>query len=100
MRQKKGLALKKENQTLASITFQNYFRLYNKLSGMTGTADTEAVEFQDIYGLETMVIPPNKPSQRDDKADQIYLTLEEKLEAISLDIERCKKNWAASIGGQ
>ena len=88
---KEGVSIKKENQTLASITFQNYFRLYNKLSGMTGTADTEAVEFQDIYGLETMVIPPNKPSQRDDKADQIYLTLEEKLEAISLDIERCKK---------
>jgi preprotein translocase subunit SecA len=63
---KEGVSIKRENQTLASITFQNYFRLYGKLSGMTGTADTEAVEFQDIYGLETVVIPPNKPSRRDD----------------------------------
>ena len=88
---KEGVSIKKENQTLASITFQNYFRLYSKLSGMTGTADTEAVEFQDIYSLETVVVPPNKPSQRDDKADQIYLTLEEKLEAIALDVENCQK---------
>jgi len=88
---KEGVSIKKENQTLASITFQNYFRLYNKLSGMTGTADTEAVEFQDIYGLETVVVPPNKPSSRDDKADQIYLTLEEKLEAIAIDVEACQK---------
>ncbi len=88
---KEGVSIKKENQTLASITFQNYFRLYNKLSGMTGTADTEAVEFQDIYGLETVVVPPNKNSQRDDKADQIYLTLEEKLEAIANDVEACQK---------
>jgi len=88
---KEGVSIKKENQTLASITFQNYFRLYEKLSGMTGTADTEAVEFQDIYGLETVVIPPNKLSERDDKADQIYLTLEEKLEAISNDVEACQK---------
>jgi preprotein translocase subunit SecA len=88
---KEGVSIKKENQTLASITFQNYFRLYGKLSGMTGTADTEAVEFQDIYGLETVVIPPNKISKRNDKADQIYLTLEEKLEAIANDVENCQK---------
>jgi preprotein translocase subunit SecA len=87
---KEGVSIKKENQTLASITFQNYFRLYNRLSGMTGTADTEAVEFQDIYKLEAVVVPPNRPSQRDDKIDQIYLTLEEKLEAIALDVERCQ----------
>lgn len=88
---KEGVSIKKENQTLASITFQNYFRLYSKLSGMTGTADTEAVEFQDIYRLETIVVPPNKSSQRNDKADQIYLTLAEKLEAIALDVEACQK---------
>ncbi|SMN14790.1 Protein export cytoplasm protein SecA ATPase RNA helicase (TC 3.A.5.1.1) [uncultured Candidatus Thioglobus sp.] len=88
---KEGVSIKKENQTLASITFQNYFRLYKKLSGMTGTADTEAVEFQDIYGLETVVVPPNKLSERHDKADQIYLTLEEKLEAIVNDVENCQK---------
>jgi len=89
---KEGVSIKKENQTLASITFQNYFRLYNKLSGMTGTADTEAVEFQDIYALETVVVPPNKPSARNDMSDQIYLTLEEKLEAIALDVEGCQKS--------
>ncbi len=89
---KEGVSIKKENQTLASITFQNYFRLYEKLSGMTGTADTEAVEFQDIYGLETVVVPPNKLSERHDKADQIYLTLEEKLEAIANDVESCQES--------
>ncbi|MDC0430774.1 preprotein translocase subunit SecA [Candidatus Thioglobus sp.] len=88
---KEGVSIKKENQTLASITFQNYFRLYAKLSGMTGTADTEAVEFQDIYNLETVVVPPNKISERDDKADQIYLTLEEKLEAIANDVVNCQE---------
>jgi len=88
---KEGVSIKKENQTLASITFQNYFRLYGKLSGMTGTADTEAVEFQDIYGLETVVIPPNKISERNDKTDQIYLTLEEKLEAIANDVSSCQQ---------
>ena len=88
---KEGVSIKKENQTLASITFQNYFRLYNKLSGMTGTADTEAVEFQAIYNLETVVVPPNKPSTRNDMSDQIYLTLAEKLEAIARDVEACKK---------
>ena len=88
---KEGVSIKRENQTLASITFQNYFRLYNKLSGMTGTADTEAVEFQDIYALETVVIPPNKPSQRDDMSDQIYLTAEEKYEAIVDAVKVCNK---------
>lgn len=89
---KEGASIKKENQTLASITFQNYFRLYKKLSGMTGTADTEAVEFQDIYGLECIVIPPNKPSSRNDSSDQIYLTTEEKFEAIATDVANCQKS--------
>ncbi len=88
---KEGVSIKKENQTLASITFQNYFRLYTTLSGMTGSADTEAVEFQDIYGLETVVVPPNKPSARADKSDQIYLTTQEKFEAIALDVADCQK---------
>ncbi|MBW5288737.1 MAG: Protein export cytoplasm protein SecA ATPase RNA helicase [Candidatus Ruthia sp. Apha_13_S6] len=88
---KEGVSIKKENQTLASITFQNYFRLYTTLSGMTGTADTEAVEFQDIYGLETVVVPPNKPSARVDKSDQIYLTTQEKFEAIALDVANCQQ---------
>jgi len=88
---KEGVSIKRENQTLASITFQNFFRLYGKLSGMTGTADTEAVEFQDIYGLETVVIPPNKPSRRDDMSDQIYLTAEEKFEAIVLAVKACNQ---------
>ncbi|HIG88823.1 MAG TPA: preprotein translocase subunit SecA, partial [Candidatus Thioglobus sp.] len=88
---KEGVSIKKENQTLASITFQNYFRLYSTLSGMTGTADTEAVEFQDIYGLECVMVPPNKPSARNDKSDQIYLTTEEKFEAIANDVANCQK---------
>lgn len=88
---KEGVSIKNENQTLASITFQNYFRLYNKLSGMTGTADTEAVEFQAIYNLEVVVIPPNKLSARNDMSDQIYLTWGEKLEAIVKDVENCQK---------
>ena len=75
---KEGVEIKKENQTLASITFQNYFRLYTKLSGMTGTADTEAYEFQSIYGLETVIIPTNKPIRRKDFNDQIFRTAEEK----------------------
>jgi preprotein translocase subunit SecA len=78
-----------ENQTLASITFQNYFRLYGKLAGMTGTADTEAYEFQEIYGLETVVIPPNKPSRRDDQLDRVYKTAREKYEAAIKDIKEC-----------
>lgn len=84
---KEGVNIQNENQTLASITFQNYFRLYEKLSGMTGTADTEAFEFQDIYGLETVVVPTNKPMIRDDQGDLIYLTAAEKYEAITADVK-------------
>lgn len=86
---KEGVEIKKENQTLASITFQNYFRLYTKLSGMTGTADTEAYEFQSIYGLETVIIPTNKPIRRKDFNDQIFRTAEEKFEAVIKDIKAC-----------
>ena len=86
---KEGVEVQKENQTLASITFQNYFRLYTKLSGMTGTADTEAYEFQSIYGLETVIIPTNKPIQRKDFNDQIFRTAEEKYEAVIKDIKDC-----------
>ncbi len=86
---KEGVAIQAENQTLASITFQNYFRLYGKLSGMTGTADTEAYEFQEIYGLETVVIPPNRPSQRKDELDRVYKTTKEKYDAAIADIQEC-----------
>jgi preprotein translocase subunit SecA len=86
---KEGVKIQNENQTLASITFQNYFRMYGKLAGMTGTADTEAYEFQEIYGLETVVIPPNRPSQRKDKQDQVYKTNQEKYNAMLLDIRDC-----------
>ncbi len=86
---KEGVAIQPENQTLASITFQNYFRLYGKLAGMTGTADTEAYEFQEIYGLETVVIPHNKPSRRDDQLDRVYKTTREKYEAAIKDIREC-----------
>jgi preprotein translocase subunit SecA len=86
---KEGVTIQAENQTLASITFQNYFRLYNKLSGMTGTADTEAYEFQEIYGLETVVIPPNRPSKRDDQLDRVYKTTQEKYNAAIDDIREC-----------
>jgi preprotein translocase subunit SecA len=86
---KEGVAIQPENQTLASITFQNYFRLYGKLSGMTGTADTEAYEFQEIYGLETVVIPPNRPSKRDDQLDRVYKTTKEKYAAAIQDIREC-----------
>jgi preprotein translocase subunit SecA len=88
---KEGVEIQKENQTLASITFQNYFRLYEKLSGMTGTADTEAFEFQQIYGLEVVVIPTNMPMVRKDMGDLVYLTPEEKYEAILEDIHDCVK---------
>jgi len=88
---KEGVNIQNENQTLASITFQNYFRIYNRLSGMTGTADTEAFEFSHIYGLETVVIPTNQPMVRKDMADLIYLTGEEKFEAILEDIQACVK---------
>ena len=86
---KEGVPIQAENQTLASITFQNYFRLYNNLGGMTGTADTEAYEFQEIYGLETVVIPPNRPSKRDDQLDRVYKTTREKYEAAIKDIREC-----------
>lgn len=86
---KEGVAIQPENQTMASITFQNYFRLYSKLAGMTGTADTEAYEFQEIYGLETVVIPPNKPSQREDQLDRVYKTTDEKYAAAIADIRDC-----------
>lgn len=86
---KEGVRIQNENQTLASITFQNYFRMYAKLSGMTGTADTEAYEFQEIYGLETVVIPPNRPSQRKDRQDQVYKSAEEKYGAMLKDIQDC-----------
>ncbi|CAM3396852.1 preprotein translocase subunit SecA [Polaromonas hydrogenivorans] len=86
---KEGVQIQAENQTLASITFQNYFRLYKKLSGMTGTADTEAYEFQEIYGLETTVIPPNRVSKRDDQLDRVYKTTREKYEAAIKDIREC-----------
>ena len=86
---KEGVAIQAENQTLASITFQNYFRLYGNLGGMTGTADTEAYEFQEIYGLETIVIPPNRPSKRDDQLDRVYKTTREKYEAAIQDIREC-----------
>jgi len=86
---KEGVEIQAENQTLASITFQNYFRLYGKLSGMTGTADTEAYEFQEIYGLETSVIPPNRISKRDDQLDRVYKTTREKYEAAIKDIREC-----------
>ena len=86
---KEGVNIQAENQTMASITFQNYFRLYNKLAGMTGTADTEAYEFQEIYGLETVVIPPNRPSKREDQLDRVYKTTREKYEAAIKDIREC-----------
>ena len=86
---KEGVAIQAENQTMASITFQNYFRLYTKLAGMTGTADTEAYEFQEIYGLETVVVPYNRPSKREDQLDRVYKTTREKYEAAIKDIREC-----------
>lgn len=86
---KEHVRIQNENQTLASITFQNYFRMYGKLSGMTGTADTEAYEFQEIYGLETVVIPQNRPNQRKDRQDQVYKSSEEKYGAMLKDIQDC-----------
>jgi preprotein translocase subunit SecA len=86
---KEGVAIQKENQTLASITFQNYFRMYNKLSGMTGTADTEAYEFQSIYNLETVIIPPHRPTVRKDLMDKVYLSTNEKYAAVIADVRDC-----------
>ncbi len=91
---KEGVPIQSENQTLASITFQNYFRLYKTLSGMTGTADTEAFEFQQIYGLEVVIIPTHKPMVRDDRGDQVYMTIEDKFDAIIEDVK------ASHTGGQ
>ena len=88
---KEGVEIQKENQTLASITFQNYFRMYKKLSGMTGTADTEAYEFNQIYGLETVVIPTHRPRIRKDAMDKVYRTTMEKYKAVIDDIKDCQK---------
>jgi preprotein translocase subunit SecA len=88
---KEGVKIQAENQTLASITFQNYFRMYAKLAGMTGTADTEAFEFQSIYGLETVVIPTNRPMARKDQNDKVYRTAKEKFDAVIADISDCHK---------
>ncbi|MGV0961560.1 MAG: preprotein translocase subunit SecA [Limnohabitans sp.] len=86
---KEGVQIQAENQTMASITFQNYFRLYNKIGGMTGTADTEAYEFQEIYGLETVVVPPHRKSQREDQLDRVYKTSQERYAAAIADIREC-----------
>lgn len=96
---KEGVRIQNENQTLASITFQNYFRLYDKLAGMTGTADTEAYEFQQIYNLEVVVIPTNKPSQRKDLEDYVYVTPGEKFEAIFEDITDCIQRGQPALVG-
>ena len=88
---KEGVEIQKENQTLASITFQNYFRMYQKLSGMTGTADTEAYEFNQIYGLETIIIPPHRMTQRKDMMDKVYRTSQERYAAVIEDIKVCQK---------
>ncbi|NNF17986.1 MAG: preprotein translocase subunit SecA [Gammaproteobacteria bacterium] len=96
---KEGVPIKQESQTYASITFQNYFRLYNKLSGMTGTADTEAFEFQQIYALDVVVIPTHRPMMRDDMPDLVYLTQKDKFAAIIEDIEECiKKDQPVLVG--
>jgi len=99
MEAKEGVPVQKENQTLASITFQNYFRLYRKLSGMTGTADTEAFELQQIYGLEVIVIPTHRPMIRNDMGDLVYLTMEEKFNAILEDIRECRKRGQPALVG-
>ncbi|MFY9974713.1 MAG: preprotein translocase subunit SecA, partial [Chromatiaceae bacterium] len=96
---KERVPIQQENQTLASITFQNLFRLYPKLAGMTGTADTEAYEFQQIYGLEVVVIPTNMPMIRDDRGDLVYLTQQEKYQAILEDIEDCVKRGQPALVG-
>src|SRR5690606_8617452 len=86
---KEGVEIQRENQTLASITFQNYFRMFEKLAGMTGTADTEAYEFQQIYNLETVIIPTHRPMIRIDKMDQVYRTARERYQAVINDIRDC-----------
>src|SRR5690606_5294872 len=96
---KEGVAIQNENQTLASITFQNFFRMYKKLAGMTGTADTEAYEFQEIYGLETVIIPTNLPMIRNDQNDQIFKNDQEKFAAIIKDIRDChERNQPVLVG--
>ena len=96
---KEGVRVREENQTVASITFQNFFRMYGKLSGMTGTADTEAFEFQQIYGLEVVVIPTHRPMIRNDAADLVYLTQKDKYEAIIEDIRECSKRGQPALVG-
>jgi preprotein translocase subunit SecA len=96
---KEGVQVREENQTVASITFQNYFRLYSKLSGMTGTADTEAFEFQQIYGLEVIVIPTHKPMIRKDNSDLVFLSEHDKFQAILEDIEDCVKRGQPALVG-
>ncbi|MEL7448281.1 MAG: preprotein translocase subunit SecA [Pseudomonadota bacterium] len=96
---KEGVSVREETQTVASITFQNLFRMYDKLSGMTGTADTEAFEFQQIYGLEVVVIPTHKPMVRDDQPDLVYLTRKDKFEAIIEDIEDCRSRGQPALVG-
>ncbi len=96
---KEGVPIQAENQTLASITFQNYFRLYQKLAGMTGTADTEAFEFQQIYGLEVVVVPTHLKMIRDDKGDLVFLTQQEKYEAVLEDIRDCRKRGQPTLVG-
>lgn len=99
MEAKEGVPIQNENQTLASVTFQNFFRLYEKLSGMTGTADTEAYEFQEIYKLEVMVIPTNKPMIRKDYSDLVYLTQKDKFDAIIEDIKQCRERGQPTLVG-
>ncbi len=96
---KEGVPVQRENQTLASITFQNLFRMYKKLSGMTGTADTEAYEFQSIYGLEVVVIPPNRPTVRKDSPDQVFLNRKGKFNAVLADIQDCYKRGQPALVG-
>ncbi|MFT6956347.1 MAG: preprotein translocase subunit SecA [Halieaceae bacterium] len=96
---KEGVSIQSESQTLASTTFQNYFRIYGKLAGMTGTADTEAFEFRQIYGLEVLVIPTNVEQKRDDMNDLVYLTREEKFDAIVSDVKECMESGAPVLVG-
>ena len=96
---KEGVPIQSESQTLASTTFQNYFRIYHKLAGMTGTADTEAFEFRQIYGLEVLVIPTNVTQQRDDMNDLVYLSVEEKFDAIVADVKECMANGSPVLVG-
>jgi len=96
---KEGVAIQKENQIMAGITFQNYFRMYDKLSGMTGTAETEAQELAQIYSLEVVMIPPHKPTVREDNIDKIYRTSEERFDAVLADIKDCQKKRPTCVSG-